>query len=386
MSPPKNSLFHLVKLAVTSNPAFDTLIHRPGATWLEGCPASQNNTATFLPAESSPRTNPRLESVVLLFILCSNPLEPLLHGTVVSHPHPALSRRLDFRLRRLWRRAPPGISAQIFPSQRPGFPPSPARAETRRASENRQRLHSFFFSLNFSFSSTAFAFRTLATGSSSSLARARSRPSSIRSCRARNPGPALQPWPNLPPQPPHADLEALIGGRWFNHIGIIALLFAVSYFLKLAFDNNWIGPAGRVAIGILLGAPMLPWSQWLLSRGYSYFAEGIAGLAEATLFVSVWAGCQYYTLFSRGVGFAALVFVTIVMAALALWRDSSRIAFLSLLGGLLTPALVSSGRVAEGSLCLFSVPSPARLSRFKSRLSHWSSKRTLAARASSSVT
>src|SRR5208282_2291783 len=30
------------------------------------------------------------------------------------------------------------------------------------------------------------------------------------------PGPALQPWPNLPPQPPHADLEALIGGRWFN--------------------------------------------------------------------------------------------------------------------------------------------------------------------------
>ncbi len=166
------------------------------------------------------------------------------------------------------------------------------------------------------------------------------------------PGPALQPWPNLPPQPSHADLETLIGGRWFNRIGIIALLFAVSYFLKLAFDNNWIGPAGRVTIGILLGALMLPWSQWLLSRGYSYFAEGIAGLGEATLFVSVWAGCQYYTLFSRGVGFAALVLVTIVMAALALWRDSSRIAFLSLLGGLLTPALVSSGKNEQ--LVLFS--------------------------------
>jgi len=165
-------------------------------------------------------------------------------------------------------------------------------------------------------------------------------------------GPALQPWPNLPPQPSHADLEALIGGRWFNRIGIIALLFAVSYFLKLAFDNNWIGPAGRVTIGILLGALMLPWSQWLLSRGYTYFAEGIAGLGEATLFVSVWAGCQYYTLFSRGVGFAALIFVTIIMAILALWRNSSRIAFLSLLGGLLTPALVSSGKNEQ--LVLFS--------------------------------
>ncbi len=160
------------------------------------------------------------------------------------------------------------------------------------------------------------------------------------------------PSPSIPPEPSHADLEALIGGRWFNRIGIIALLFAVSYFLKLAFDNHWIGPAGRVTIGILLGALMLPWSQWLLSRGYSYFAEGIAGLGEATLFVSVWAGCQYYTLFSRGTGFAALVLVTIVMAALALWRDSPRVAFLSLLGGLLTPALVSSGKNEQ--LVLFS--------------------------------
>lgn len=145
-------------------------------------------------------------------------------------------------------------------------------------------------------------------------------------------------------EPSAADLESLIGGRWFNRIGIIALLFAVSYFLKLAFDNNWIGPAGRVAIGILLGLLMLPWSDWLLSRDYTYFSEGIAGLGEATLFVSVWAGCQYYTLFSRQIGFVALVLVTAIMAFLALRRSSERIAFLSLLGGLLTPALMSSGK------------------------------------------
>ena len=144
-------------------------------------------------------------------------------------------------------------------------------------------------------------------------------------------------------EPSASDLESLIGGRWFNRIGIIALLFAVSYFLKLAFDNNWIGPAGRVAIGIVLGALMLPWSQWLLGRGYSYFSDGIAGLGEATLFVSVWAGCQYYALFTRQAGFAALVVVTAVMAFLALRRDSQPIAFLSLVGGLLTPVLMSRG-------------------------------------------
>jgi uncharacterized membrane protein len=140
------------------------------------------------------------------------------------------------------------------------------------------------------------------------------------------------------------DLESLIAGRWFNRIGIVALLIAVSYFLKLAFDNNWIGPSGRVAIGILLGALMLPWSQWLLGQGYTYFSEGIAALGEATLFLSVWAGCQYYTLYSRDVGFAAMIAITAVMAAVAIGRDSQRIAVLSLLGGLLTPVLASSGK------------------------------------------
>jgi uncharacterized membrane protein len=140
------------------------------------------------------------------------------------------------------------------------------------------------------------------------------------------------------------DLESLIAGRWFNRIGIVALLIAVSYFLKLAFDNNWIGQSGRVAIGVLLGALMLPWSQWLLGKGYSYFSEGIAALGEATLFLSVWAGCQYYTLYSRDVGFAAMIAITAVMAAVAIGRNSQRIAVLSLLGGLLTPILASSGK------------------------------------------
>ena len=143
------------------------------------------------------------------------------------------------------------------------------------------------------------------------------------------------------------DLETLIGGRWFNRIGIIALIGAMTYFLKYAFDNNWIGPGGRVAIGILLGAAMLPWSHWLLQRGYSYFSEGIAGLGAAALYLSIWAGCQYYKLFSLDAGFAAMIVITAGMTAVALGRNSQRIALLSLFGGFLTPVLVSEGKDAQ---------------------------------------
>jgi uncharacterized membrane protein len=153
--------------------------------------------------------------------------------------------------------------------------------------------------------------------------------------------------------PPHLDassgrdLEVLIAGSWFNRVGILAVIVAVSLFLKYAFDNNWIGPSGRVAIGILLGAAMLPWSQWLLGRGYSYFSEGIAALGQATLLLSIWAGCRYYTLFSTNAGFAGMIVVSVVMAVVALGRNSERIALLSLLGGFLTPLLLSTGKDEE---------------------------------------
>ncbi len=143
------------------------------------------------------------------------------------------------------------------------------------------------------------------------------------------------------------DLETLIGGRWLNRIGIVAIIGAVTFFLKYAFDNNWIGPSGRVGIGILLGAVMLPWSQWLLKRGYSYFSEGIAGLGAAVMYLSIWAGCQYYKLFSLDVGFYAMIVVTAGMGAVALGRNSQRIALLSLFGGFLTPILVSEGKDAQ---------------------------------------
>jgi uncharacterized membrane protein len=156
---------------------------------------------------------------------------------------------------------------------------------------------------------------------------------------------------NSPASPPHVsqaksslDLETLIAGHWLNRIGILALIGALTFFLKHAFDNDWIGPSGRVAIGILLGASMLPWSHWLLHRGYSYFSEGIAGLGAAVLYLSIWAGCRYYTLYSRDAGFAALIVVTAAMATIALRREAQRIALLSLLGGFLTPSLLSTGK------------------------------------------
>jgi uncharacterized membrane protein len=160
---------------------------------------------------------------------------------------------------------------------------------------------------------------------------------------------------NLPALPKNKaaapdELENLIGSHWLNRIGILAVFIGISFFLKFAFDNNWVGPSGRVAIGTLIGALMLPWSQWLLGRGYPYFSEGIAGLGQSILLLSLWAGCRYYTVFGREVGFVGMILVTMTIAAVALGRNSQRIAMLSMLGGFLTPVLLSTGKDEEIAL------------------------------------
>jgi uncharacterized membrane protein len=146
------------------------------------------------------------------------------------------------------------------------------------------------------------------------------------------------------------NFEAVVAGRWLNYVGILALLFAVTFFLKYAFDNNWVGPRGRVGIGLLAGSILYPWSQHLLARGYKYFSEGIAGLGAAVLYLSLWAGWHYYHIFPQATAFVAMIVVTGVTLAFAVGRNSERIAFLALLGGLITPILVSTGENHEVSL------------------------------------
>lgn len=152
------------------------------------------------------------------------------------------------------------------------------------------------------------------------------------------------PPPQAVPAAAKIDLESIIGGRWLNWIGIVALLLAVGFFLKYAFDNDWIGPAGRVAIGLLFGTGLLVYSQFLLRRGYRYFSEGITATGAGALYLSLYAAWNFYALISQTAGFAGMVVVTATMAAIAVARSSQRLSVLVLAGGMMTPGLLSTGK------------------------------------------
>jgi uncharacterized membrane protein len=145
-------------------------------------------------------------------------------------------------------------------------------------------------------------------------------------------------------------LENRIGGQWLNRIGIIAVLVGLSYFLKLAFDNNWIGPPIRVAIGLALGVGLLLWSELFRRRGFATFAYSLKAIGFGALYLSLWSAYQFYHLVLAEGAFFAMVLVTVTSAALSLRQNSELLAAFALVGGFLTPILVSSGQNQEVSL------------------------------------
>lgn len=160
--------------------------------------------------------------------------------------------------------------------------------------------------------------------------------------------------PRTSAPPPYAqsegDLETRIGSHWLNRIGISALLIGVSYFLKLAFDNNWIGPAGRVSIGILAGVAVIVWSESFRKRGYKGFSYSLKALGVGVLYLSLWAAFQVYALIPSSAAFLAMVIVTALTAGLAIKQDAEILAAFSLSGGFATPLLLSTGQNREVEL------------------------------------
>ncbi len=148
----------------------------------------------------------------------------------------------------------------------------------------------------------------------------------------------------------NGSLENRIGSQWFNRIGIVALLIGVSWFLKLAFDNHWIGPLGRIVIGLVAGAGLIAWSERFRRKGFPAFSYSLKAVGSGTLYLSLWAAFSVYHLLPSSIAFAAMILVTAFNGYMAWHQDAELLALYSIVGGLSTPILVSTGQNHEIAL------------------------------------
>ncbi|MDD5746571.1 MAG: DUF2339 domain-containing protein [Candidatus Omnitrophica bacterium] len=135
-------------------------------------------------------------------------------------------------------------------------------------------------------------------------------------------------------------LENKIGGIWFNRIGVLAIILGMGFFLKYVFDNNWIGPLGRVVLGLIAGVAMILTGEYSYRKQYKIFAEGLIAGGAAILYLSVYSAVNFYHLIPAVIGFGFMAVVTLFAATFAVRFDSPRVLNLSVIGGFLTPFLI----------------------------------------------
>ena len=137
--------------------------------------------------------------------------------------------------------------------------------------------------------------------------------------------------------------EFAFATRWLVRVGVVLIVGAIVYFVKLSIDRGWMGPTGRVAATLFWGAAFCVGGAWLVKKEkYSLLGEAIAALGVVALYLGFGLGHRFFdppVIASPVFAFSALAAVTFFAGVMAVYLRSPYIAVLGLVGGYLVPAI-----------------------------------------------
>ncbi len=143
--------------------------------------------------------------------------------------------------------------------------------------------------------------------------------------------------PSLP------SIEMMLGTKAIWWVGIVMSLVGLAFLLKYAYDNNWIGPQGRLVIGVIAGCASLVAGERFRRKGWRIPFEVMTGGGIAAFYLCVYFAFQVYHVTGASTSMAAAVVVTLFAIAMAVGHDAISIAILGVAGGFLSPLLLSTG-------------------------------------------
>ncbi|MDD4358630.1 MAG: DUF2339 domain-containing protein, partial [Candidatus Pacebacteria bacterium] len=103
--------------------------------------------------------------------------------------------------------------------------------------------------------------------------------------------------------------------NWIMKLGALLLLIGFGWLATYAFMNNWIGPAGRIFLGMIAGVTFLIIGTMVI-RKHQNQGEVFLALGSATVMITTYAARVFYDFFdpfsSLSIMFLSIVFVIFV--------------------------------------------------------------------------
>ena len=129
---------------------------------------------------------------------------------------------------------------------------------------------------------------------------------------------------------------AWIKENWLLKLGVLMILVGFGWFVSYAFMHDWIGPVGRIAIGIVAGALIAIFGTMRLGKNET---QGILFtiLGSALVIISVLAGQYFYQFFSPMLVLGLIFLVSFYVSLTALAYSTEKLAIYGLILALLAP-------------------------------------------------
>jgi uncharacterized membrane protein len=158
--------------------------------------------------------------------------------------------------------------------------------------------------------------------------------------------PVAAPLPKPRPARPAINWEQFMGVKGFAWLGGLAAFLCVAFFIKYSFDNNLVPPELRVAIGFLTGLGLLTGGVLLSSKNFRVLAHTLCATGVVALYAVTFAcrSIYHFEFFGPIPTFLLMALITTTAFFLAARLNALVVAILGMLGGFLTPLLLSTGQ------------------------------------------
>jgi uncharacterized membrane protein len=165
--------------------------------------------------------------------------------------------------------------------------------------------------------------------------------------------PPLAPPPRRPAASPSSGIdERWIGQRGLLAVGVVALLMATGYLLKLSFERGWISPVMRCTGGALFGAAVGA-VGWRLQERYRTYGAALIGCGAGIIYLSVWAACRLYEVIPPTTGIVGLALVSVALALIAYAINVEALGVTAALGAFMAPVLLGREDANANLLLLY---------------------------------
>lgn len=154
------------------------------------------------------------------------------------------------------------------------------------------------------------------------------------------------PLPAPEPTGPRLNWEQFMGAKLFAWLAGLAAFLGAAFFIKYSFEHDLIPPALRAMFGYVFALGLVGGGLWIPRARYAIAAQTLCATGVVCLYGVTYAcnAIYHFAFFGPLETFGLMALVTAAAFGLAVRLDARVVAVLGMVGGFLTPFLLSTGQ------------------------------------------